>query len=174
MTAKPAIYLINLSERDYIRKKNKNLLKIKEWIDVNSPGDVIIPFSVSLEERLSHMESDAEREEELKKIGTTSALPKIILTMRKALHLISFFTSGADEVREWTIREGTKAPQAAGVIHNDLMNTFILAQVTKYDDLVELGDENAVRAAGKLMQKGKEYVVEDGDVIYFRAGAGKN
>ncbi|VVT49693.1 uncharacterized protein SAPINGB_P002396 [Magnusiomyces paraingens] len=174
LTAKPAIYLINLSERDYIRKKNKNLIAIKEWVDANSPGDVIIPFSVSLEERLSHMETDAEREEELKKLGTTSALPKIIVIMRKTLHLISYFTCGPDEVREWTIREGTKAPQAAGVIHNDLMNTFILAQVTKYNDLVELGDDNAVRAAGKLMQKGKDYVVEDGDVIYFRAGAGKN
>lgn len=174
LTAKPAIYLINLSERDYIRKKNKNLLAIKEWVDKNSPGDIIIPFSVSLEERLSHMETDAEREEELKKLGTQSALPKIIVTMRKMLRLISFFTCGPDEVREWTIREGTKAPQAAGVIHNDLMNTFILAQVTKYNDLIELGDDAAVRANGKLLQKGKDYVVEDGDVIYFRAGAGKN
>lgn len=174
LTAKPAIYLINLSERDYIRKKNKHLARIKEWVDTNSPGDIIIPFSVSLEERLSHMETDAEREEELKKIGATSALPKIIIQMRKLLGLISFFTSGSDEVREWTIRKGTKAPQAAGVIHNDLMNTFILAQVTKYEDFVELGDEASVKAAGKLLQKGKDYVVEDGDIIYFRAGAGKN
>uniref|UniRef100_A0A060T4Y3 Obg-like ATPase 1 n=1 Tax=Blastobotrys adeninivorans TaxID=409370 RepID=A0A060T4Y3_BLAAD len=174
LTAKAAIYLINLSERDYIRKKNKHLLAIKEWVDKNSPGDVIIPFSVSLEERLANMETDAEREEELKNLGTQSALPKIITTMRAALGLISFFTCGPDEVREWTIRKGTKAPQAAGVIHNDLMNTFILAQVTKYDDLMELGDDAAVKAAGKLMQKGKDYVVEDGDIIYFRAGAGKN
>lgn len=174
LTAKAAIYLINLSERDYIRKKNKHLLTIKEWVDKNSPGDVIIPFSVSLEERLANMESDEEREEELKKLGTQSALPKIITTMRAALGLISFFTCGPDEVREWTIRKGTKAPQAAGVIHNDLMNTFILAQVTKYNDLMELGDDAAVKANGKLMQKGKDYVVEDGDIIYFRAGAGKN
>lgn len=174
LTAKPSIYLVNLSERDYIRKKNKHLPLIKQWIDENSPGDLIIPISVSLEERLSHMETDAEREEELKNLGTQSALPKIITTMRSALNLISFFTCGPDEVREWTIRKGTKAPQAAGVIHNDLMNTFILAQVTKYDDLIELGDDNAVKAAGKLHQKGKDYVVEDGDIIYFRAGAGKN
>lgn len=174
LTAKAAIYLINLSERDYIRKKNKHLLPIKEWVDKNSPGDIIIPFSVSLEERLANMETDEEREEELKKLGTQSALPKIITTMRAALGLISFFTCGPDEVREWTIRKGTKAPQAAGVIHNDLMNTFILAQVTKYNDLMELGDDAAVKANGKLMQKGKDYVVEDGDIIYFRAGAGKN
>ncbi|CAN6674017.1 obg-like ATPase 1 [Trichomonascus vanleenenianus] len=174
LTAKPAIYLINLSERDYNRKKNKNLPAIKQWIDENSPGDVLIPFSVSLEERLANMETDEEREAELKSIGAQSALPKIITTMRSTLNLISFFTCGADEVREWTIRKGTKAPQAAGVIHNDLMKTFILAQVTKYDDLIELGDEAAVKAGGKLMQKGKDYVVEDGDIIYFRAGAGKN
>lgn len=174
LTAKPAIYLINLSEKDYVRKKNKYLLKIKQWIDENSPGDVIIPFSVCLEEKLSHMETEEEAEAYLKEIGATTSLPKIITTMRQTLGLISFFTSGADEVREWTIRNGTKAPQAAGVIHNDLMNTFILAQVTKYEDLVEYGDDNSVKAAGKLQQKGKDYVVEDGDVIYFRAGAGKN
>lgn len=174
LTAKPAIYLVNLSEKDYVRKKNKHLLKIKQWVDENSPGDIIIPFSVCLEEKLSHMDSDEEAEAYLKEIGAVTSLPKIITTMRQTLGLISFFTSGADEVREWTIRNGTKAPQAAGVIHNDLMNTFILAQVTKYDDLVECGDDAAVKASGKLQQKGKDYVVEDGDVIYFRAGAGKN
>lgn len=173
LTAKPTIYLVNLSEKDYIRKKNKHLLGIKEWVDKYSPGDLIIPISVSLEERLSHMEPE-EAEEELKKLGTQSSLPKITLTMRKALDLISFFTCGADEVREWTIQDGTKAPAAAGVIHGDLQKTFILAQVTRFDDLVECGDEASVKAAGKLMQKGKDYVVEDGDIIYFRAGAGKN
>ncbi|KAK7204739.1 P-loop containing nucleoside triphosphate hydrolase protein [Myxozyma melibiosi] len=174
LTAKPCIYLVNLSERDFIRKKNKHLLAIKEWIDENSPGDVIIPLSVSFEERLTEFETEEEVEEECKKVGAVSILPKIITTMRSALNLISFFTSGPDEVREWTIRKGTKAPQAAGVIHTDLMNTFILAQVTKFEDLKELGDETAVKAKGKLLQKGKEYVVEDGDIIYFRAGAGKN
>lgn len=173
LTAKPTIYLVNLSEKDYIRKKNKHLLGIKEWVDKYSPGDLIIPISVSLEERLSHMEPE-EAEEELKKLGTQSSLSKITLTMRKALDLISFFTSGPDEVREWTIQDGTKAPAAAGVIHGDLQKTFILAQVTRFDDLVECGDEASVKAAGKLMQKGKDYVVEDGDIIYFRAGAGKN
>lgn len=174
LTAKPTIYLVNLSERDYIRKKNKHLLAIKEWIDTNSSGDLIIPISVNLESRLSKMETDEEREEELKKLGTQSILPKIVTTMRSALGLISFFTCGPDEVREWTIRKGTKAPQAAGVIHGDLQKTFILAQITHYEDLIELGDEATVKANGKLHQKGKEYVVEDGDIIYFRAAAGKN
>ena len=83
------------------------------------------------------------------------------------------FTGGPDEVREWTIRKWYTAPQAAGTIHTDLERTFILAQVIKYDDLIELGDENSVRAAGKLMQKGKDYFVEDGDIIYVKAADGK-
>ena len=173
LTAKPCIYLINLSEKDYIRKKNKYLLKIKEWVDANSPGDLIVPLSVSLEEKLANMESDEEREAYCKEIGAQSALPKIIVAMRQKLDLISFFTGGPDEVREWTIRKWYTAPQAAGTIHTDLERTFILAQVIKYDDLIELGDENSVRAAGKLMQKGKDYFVEDGDIIYVKAADGK-
>ncbi|CCE82484.1 Piso0_002211 [Millerozyma farinosa CBS 7064] len=173
LTAKPTIYLINLSERDYVRKKNKHLLKIKEWVDKHSSGDVIIPVSVSLEEKLAAMESDAERDEYCKELGASSALPKIITTMRQKLDLISFFTGGPDEVREWTIRRFYTAPQAAGVIHTDLERTFILAQVIKYNDLVEYGDEKSVQAAGKLLQKGKDYFVEDGDILYIKAAEGK-
>ncbi|CUM65781.1 uncharacterized protein PRCAT00003429001 [Priceomyces carsonii] len=173
LTAKPCIYLINLSERDYVRKKNKHLLKIKEWVDKNSPGDFIIPISVSLEEKLANMETDEEREAYTKELGAQSALPKIITTMRQKLDLISFFTGGPDEVREWTIRRFYTAPQAAGTIHTDLERTFILAQVTKYDDLIEYGDEASVKAAGKLLQKGKDYIVEDGDILYIKAGEGK-
>lgn len=142
------------------------------------PGDPIIPISVCFEERLTHL-SDAEVAEECKQLSEssgraiTSALPKIITTMRKALNLGSFFTTGTDEVRQWSIRNGTKAPQAAGVIHGDFEKTFIQAVVMKYDDLKELGDENEVKSKGKLMTKGKEYVVEDGDIILFKAGAAK-
>ena len=117
LTAKPVVYLVNLSEKDYIRQKNKHLVKIAEWVKENSPGDPIIPLSVSFEERLTSFANDAEVEEECKKLNTKSALPKVITTMRQALELGSFFTTGADEVRQWTIRKGTKAPQAAGVIH---------------------------------------------------------
>lgn len=173
LTAKPCIYLVNLSERDYVRKKNKHLLKIKEWVDENSPGDLIVPLSVSLEEKLAGMESDEEREAYCKEIGAQSALPKIIVAMRQKLDLISFFTGGPDEVREWTIRRWYTAPQAAGTIHTDLERTFILAQVIKYDDLVEYGDEKAVQAAGKLLQKGRDYFVEDGVIIYVKAAEGK-
>lgn len=173
LTAKPVIYLINLSEKDFIRQKNKHLSKIKAWIDENAPGDVIIPFSVSFEDRLTRM-SEEEVAEECKKLGVKSALPKIILAMRSAMNLGSFFTCGADEVRQWTIRKGTKAPQAAGVIHSDFEKTFIQAIIFKYDDLKELGDENAVKAGGKLQTKGKDYVMEDGDIVLFKAGAAKS
>ena len=120
LSAKPVVYLVNLSEKDYIRQKNKHLPKIAEWVKANAPGDPIIPLSVALEERLTQFESDKDVEEECKKLGTKSALPKIITTMRQALHLSSFFTTGTDEVRQWTVREGTKAPQAAGVIHGGI------------------------------------------------------
>ncbi|EEH08012.1 GTP-binding protein YchF [Histoplasma capsulatum G186AR] len=173
LTAKPVVYLVNLSERDYIRQKNKYLPKVAEWIKTNSPGDPIIPVSVSFEDRLTRLEDDVAAEEECKKLGTKSALPKIILTMRQSLQLGSFFTTGADEVRQWTIRKGTKAPQAAGVIHTDFEKTFIQCVVFNYDVLREYGDEAAVKAAGKILTKGKDYVVEDGDIILIKAGAAK-
>lgn len=162
-----------MSERDYIRQKNKYLPKIAEWVKEHAAGDPIIPISVSLEERLTRFETEAEAEEECKKIGTKSALPKIITTMRKALDLGSFFTTGADEVRQWTLRNGTKAPQAAGVIHGDFEKTFIQAVVYNYKTLKEEGDEASVKAKGKVMTKGKDYVVEDGDILLIKAGAAK-
>lgn len=164
---------MNLSEKDYIRKKNKHLPAVAEWIKTNSPGDPIIPVSVSFEERLSAFENDEEVKEECKKIGADSALPKVIVQMRKVLNLGSFFTTGTDEVRQWTIRNGTKAPQAAGVIHNDFEKTFIQALVYNFDVLKELGDEAEVKAKGKVMTKGKDYVVQDGDIILIKAGAAK-
>jgi obg-like ATPase 1 len=117
LTAKPVVFLINLSEKDYLRQKNKHLPKIAAWIKENSPGDPIIPLSVAFEERLTRFETEAEVAEECKKVGGQSALPKVVVTMRKMMNLGSFFTTGTDEVRQWTIRMGTKAPQAAGVIH---------------------------------------------------------
>lgn len=172
LSAKPVVYLVNLSEKDYIRQKNKHLPKIAQWIKENAAGDPILPVSVSLEERLGAM-TEEEAEEECKKLGTKSALPKIVTTMRKALNLGSFFTTGTDEVRQWTIRNGTKAPQAAGVIHGDFEKTFIQAIVYNFSILKEEGDEASVKAKGKIMTKGKEYVVEDGDILLIKAGAAK-
>ncbi|KAL2169919.1 hypothetical protein VTG60DRAFT_5463 [Thermothelomyces hinnuleus] len=173
LTAKPCVYLVNLSERDYIRKKNKHLPSIVEWVKQHAEGDPIIPISVSFEERLTRFGSEEEVKEECKRVGAESALPKVIVQMRKALNLISFFTVGPDEVRQWTIRTGTKAPQAAGVIHSDFEKTFIQAIVYNYKILKELGDESEVRAKGKVMTKGKDYVVEDGDILLIKAGAAK-
>lgn len=164
LTAKPVVYLVNLSEKDYIRKKNKHLGKIMDWIKENAAGDPILPISICLEERLTRFETEKEAAEELKTLGVESALPKLITTMRKVLNLGSFFTCGTDEVRQWTIRNGTKAPQAAGVIHGDFEKTFIQAIVYNFSVLKELGDEAEVKAKGKILTKGKDYVVEDGGI----------
>ncbi|KAJ5898384.1 Obg-like ATPase 1 [Penicillium tannophilum] len=174
LTAKPCVYLVNLSEKDYIRKKNKYLPPLFEWIKKHSEGSPILPISACFEERLALMGDDAAAAEECKKLGTQSGLPKVITTMRTALNLGSFFTTGTDEVRQWTIRKGTKAPSAAGVIHGDFEKTFIQAIVYNYNVLKELGDEAAVKAAGKVMTKGKDYVVEDGDIMLIKAGAAKS
>ena len=167
LTAKPVIYLVNVTEEDYIRKKNKWLLKIKEWVDQHSLGDPIIPFSISFEEKYAS-KSLMEREAFINAMAIGSALPKIIITGYKYLQLLYFFTAGADEVRAWTIRKNSKAPQAAGTIHTDFERGFIMAEVMKYDDLKELGSENAVKASGKYYQKGKDYIVEDADIIFFK------
>lgn len=171
LTAKPMIYLINLSDSDYIRKKNKWLVKIKEWIDAHDPGAVAIPFSGSFEAKLFEMPDD-EKQAYLDQNKITSALAKIIITGYKALNLCYYFTAGEDEVKAWTIQKGTKAPQAAGRIHTDFEKGFIMADVMKFDDFKELGTENAVKAAGKYRQQGKTYVVEDGDIIHFKFNAG--
>lgn len=174
LSAKPVVYLVNLSEKDFIRKKNKHLPKIAEWMKEHAAGDPILPVSVCFEERLTQFETEAEAAEECKKIGVESSIPKIVTQMRKVLNLGSFFTTGTDEVRQWTIRNGTKAPQAAGVIHGDFEKTFIQAIVYNFSILKELGDESEVKAKGKIMTKGKDYVVEDGDILLIKAGAAKS
>ncbi len=167
LTAKTVVFLVNLSESDYIAKKNKWLPKIKAWIDEKGMGDPLIPFSGALESRLS-TKSEEEKTAELSKVGTTSNMPKIITAGYNALQLQYYFTAGEKEVRAWTVRRGSKAPQAAGVIHSDFERGFIMAEVMKYDDLKELGSEVAVKAAGKYRHCGREYVVEDGDIIVFK------
>ncbi|WWC99647.1 GTP-binding protein YchF [Kwoniella sp. B9012] len=172
LTAKPITYLVNLSERDFVRKKNKWLPKIKAWIDENNPGDSLIPFSVALEERLVRM-TDEEKVAEAEALGlgkNASALGKITTAGYTSLDLIRYFTCGPDEVRAWTIRKGTKAPAAAGVIHSDFENKFICGEIMAYNDLKEHGTEALVKAAGKLRQQGKPYEVVDGDICYWKAG----
>merc|ERR1712113_674831 len=116
------------------------------------------------------MGSDDERKAFLTEKGTTSAMNKIITQGFHMVHLINFFTSGPDETRAWIIRKGFKAPQAAGVIHTDFENKFVMAEVMSYEDLKKHGTEAAVKAAGRYRQEGKQYVVDDGDIIFFKCG----
>lgn len=155
-TAKPVVYLINISGKNFTTKKNKWLLNIKKWIESHVKG-IIIPFSVEHEEAILS-----------KEIEGPSMVNKIVTTGYETLHLIHFFTAGVDEVRCWTIQRGSKAPQAGGVIHSDFEKGFICAEVMSYDDFIEYGSEVAVRNAGKLKQQGKEYLVQDGDIINFK------
>jgi len=171
LTAKPVIYLVNLSEKDYARKKNKWLIKIKEWVESREAKPTIIPFSAPFELKFIELEGEAQKKY-CEEMGVTTQLPKIITTGFKALQLEYFFTAGKDEVRAWTIQKGTKAPQAAGKIHTDFEKGFIMAEVTAFDDYKELGSEAACKAAGKYRQQGKTYTVLDGDIIFFKFNAG--
>jgi obg-like ATPase 1 len=172
LTSKPVIYLVNLSEKDYIRRKNKWLLKIKEWVDAKDPGAMVILFSGALELKLLDMQTQEEKDAYLKEHETTTALEKIIVNGYKALNLIYFFTAGKDEVKAWTIQVGSKAPAAAGRIHTDFEKGFIMAEVMAFDDFFEHKTENEVKAHGKYKQKGRDYVVVDGDIIFFKFNAG--
>lgn len=172
LTSKPSVYLVNLSKADFLAKKNKWLGKIQEWVTTHGGGP-IIPFSADYEREIFEEAEAMKKEEskvEEKKEDTRSMVPKIIKTGYKILELIYFFTAGEDEVRCWTIREGTKAPQAGGVIHTDFEKGFICVDSMKYADLDELGSEAKVKAEGKYRQHGKEHVIEDGDVLYFKVG----
>jgi obg-like ATPase 1 len=169
LTAKPVTYLVNLSKADFLAKKNKWLGKIQEYVQKNG-GGVIIPYSADYELEIFNESQNEEKKEEEKKEDTRSQLPKIIRTGYKSLDLVYFFTAGDKEVRAWTIREGSKAPQAGGVIHTDFEKGFISVEIMKYDDLAELGSESKVKAEGKYRQHGKEHIIEDGDVCYFKVG----
>jgi len=170
LTAKPMLYLVNMTEKDFFRKKNKWLVKIKQWIDENDPGAKLIPFSAFFESKA------VDEPEEFAKLSaekeTVSILPKIIKEGYALLQLEYFFTAGTDEVKAWTIQKGTKAPGAAGKIHTDFEKGFIMAEVMKFADFKENGSESATKAAGKYRQEGKQYVVQDGDIIFFKFNAG--
>jgi len=176
LTAKNVVYLVNLSEADFKRKANKWLAKLQEWVTKNNPGP-IIPFSAEYEKNLVEKATEAKekgeesKEEKKEAPGALTMINKIIRTGYKALDLIYFFTAGEDEVRCWTIRDGAKAPNAAGVIHTDFEKGFICADVMTYDDFIECGSELEVKLKGKLRQQGKEYVVKDGDICHFKFNA---
>ena len=164
-----------VSTQDFIRKKNKWLAKLKAWLDTNRPGEKMMPYSAALEAKLFEMETDEQRAAYLaeKKVegapAPTSQMNKVVLEGYHTLQLVHFFTCGHDEVRAWTIKEGWKAPQAAGTIHGDFERGFIKAETYNYAEWVSADyDVEAVKKAGKYKTEGKEYVVKDGDCIFFK------
>ena len=168
ITAKPAVFLVNISEDNYITKKNKWLPKIQAWIKEHGGGPMI-PYSAAFEAKVIAQGTDPEvRKKVAEELGAPSMINKIIKVGYTALRLIYYFTAGADEVKCWTLREGSKAPQAAGVIHTDFERGFICAEVMRYNDLIEHGSEQAVKAEGLYRQQGKEYEVQDADIIFFK------
>ena len=172
ITTKPIVYLVNLSKKDFIRKKNKWLVKIHTWIKEHG-GCVMIPFSVEFEQDLWDVREDVDATKAfLDSVeGAKSALPKMVVQGYKELNLIYYFTAGEKEVRCWTLYEGSLAPQAAGVIHSDFERGFIKAEVVAFDDFKALAKGKGmaeVKAAGKYRQEGKTYVVKDGDIIHFQ------
>lgn len=173
LTAKPIIYLVNCSKKNFKAGKSIWIQKIKKWVKKRSPGAPVIPFSASFEAEVLELKTDEEKKEYYGESKSRTMLPKIINTGYHALSLIHFFTTGEDEVRAWTIREGRTAPQAAGVIHGDFEKFFISASQYHYDDFVEYGDASSVRAAGKLNpSRGSKYIVVDGDILLFKHNAG--
>jgi obg-like ATPase 1 len=167
LTSKPALYLVNMSEKDFLRKKNKHLPKLHAWLTENRPGEKMIPYSAAMEAKLLEMEA-AEKAAFLEESKAASQMDKIVVEGYHTLQLIHFYTCGADEVKCWTIRKGWKAPQAAGTIHTDFERGFIKAEVYSYADWKSLGGVDKVKEAGKDRTEGKEYVVNDGDIIFFK------
>ncbi len=168
ITSKPVLYACNVSEDDVVsgNPHNEYVKKVEEYAKSENSGIVIV--SAKIEEELSGLE-DEEKEEMLGEYGLTeSGLDQLIREGYKLLGLISYLTAGVQEVRAWTIKQGTKAPQAAGKIHSDIERGFIRAEVVGYDDLVECGSEAAAKEKGLYRLEGKEYVMKDGDVVNFR------
>lgn len=166
MTAKKVLYVCNVDE-DSLPGGNEYVEKVKEAIKDEDARLMVI--SAGFEEQLKDFEDPADVQEFLDSVGLSE--PGLNVLVREAYDLLglqTYFTAGEKEVRAWTIKEGTKAPQAAAVIHTDFERGFIRAEVMKYSDLLEYGSESAVKEAGKLGIEGKEYVVEDGDIMHFR------
>lgn len=167
LTDKKVIYVANVSESQLADKENDpNVLKVKEY--AKNEGAEVITLCAKLEEDLSELE-DEDKELLMQDYGIDeSGLDQLIKASYSLLGLISFLTAGKQECRAWTIRKGTKAPQAAGKIHSDFERGFIKAEVVSYDDLIKYGSMNATKEKGLVRLEGKDYVVQDGDIILFR------
>ncbi len=166
ITMKKEIYVCNTDEAG-VRSGNAHIEAVRAC--AAREGSEAVVICGKFEAELGDLGSEEEKREFLAELGLEeSGLSSLIHAAYRLLGLRTFFTAGEDECRAWTIRAGDKAPQAAGVIHTDFEKGFIKAEIYSYDDIVQLGTEKAVREAGKLRQEGKDYVVHDGDVVFFK------
>jgi GTP-binding protein YchF len=164
LTAKPVLYVCNVGEAD-AAEGNAHSAAVAEMAAAQGNAHVII--SAQIEEEISQLDPE-EAEMFLTEMGLKEAgLDRLIRAGYDLLHLETYFTVGPKEARAWTIRQGTSAPQAAGVIHGDFERGFIRAETIAYDDFVALGGEQAAKEAGKMRAEGKTYIVKDGDVLHF-------
>ena len=166
ITLKKIIYVANVNEEDAVIGNNNYTKQVSEYAS-NESAKVIV-MCAKLECDLSGLE-DNEKQEFMHELGLSdSGLDRLITATYDLLGLKTFFTSGEDECRAWTFKSGMKAPECAGIIHTDFQKGFIKAEVMSYADLEKLGSEKAVQEAGKLRLEGKEYIMQDGDICYFR------
>lgn len=167
LTSKPVLYVANVSEQDLINNSSNRYLD--ELITLASnEGSRILPICAKIEEEIAELNDD-EKKDFLVELGLNeSGLDKLIRCSYKLLGLISFLTAGPQEVRAWTIRKGSKAPEAAGKIHSDFEKGFIRAEVISYEQLINCGSLNNAKEKGLVSSEGKEYIMKDGDVVLFR------
>ena len=166
LTAKPILYVCNVDEGSAV---NGNVHTEKFAKEIEGENAEMLLVCADIEADIAELESKEERMEFVQDMGLSEpGVNRLILSCYKLLNLITYFTAGVKEVRAWTVKRGSKAPQAAGVIHTDFEKGFIRAEVIKYEDYLKYGSEAAVKEAGKLGVEGKEYVVCDGDVMHFR------
>ncbi len=167
LTTKPILYIANISEEQIENAENDAMvLKVKDYAAKENAE--VIPLCVKIEEELSGLD-DEDKKEMLEALGLDeSGLDKVIKKSYDLLGLMSFLTAGEPEVRAWTIKKGTKAPQAAGKIHSDIERGFIKAEVVSYDDLIREGNMVAAKEKGLVRQEGKDYIMQDGDIVLFK------
>ncbi|QEA31818.1 redox-regulated ATPase YchF [Secundilactobacillus malefermentans] len=167
LTSKPVLYVANIAEDDMADPENSKYFSIIEEY-ASKEGAQAIAVAAEAEEEIAQLD-DAEKADFLEAEGVEEpGLNRLIRASYKLLGLETFFTAGGKETKAWTFREGTKAPQAAGIIHSDFERGFIRAEVMAFDDLDKLESKSAVKDAGKLREEGKEYVMNDGDIVEFR------
>ena len=166
LTMKPVMYVCNVDEKSALTG-NKYVERVKEFLSGQDAEILIIAGAIEAE--IAELENIDDRKAFLKDIGLEEpGVDKLVRAAYKLLDLQTFLTVGPKEIRAWTIKKGMTAPQAAGVIHSDLERGFIRAEVMKYNDFITLGSEHACRDAGKLYIEGKNYIVEDGDILNIR------